>query len=262
LKQAMRALRSPSAVLAWAMAFGAGLGGCGDGASAVHVPPDAVSDRGVDAEDGGDAADAPPADLSPDAPSETGDGADDFVEPFDASVNVPSDAKADASPEVAADAAPTDVVPADVAPVDVAMPDLPVGKASATASWTIAPDPMCTAAGAGCMDTGAVGGYQVTASGTCTVASSVQLWFPGGASPLPAATYAVKPADGILDVIAMPAGMVGVAVERGGVKSWGRSGAATVSVAGAGRRVMLSNVILKQEGATAMTSLTADVTCP
>jgi hypothetical protein len=267
----MRTLRPPSVVLAWAMAFGgAGLAGCGDGASPVHGPADA----GLETRDARDAADGddvdlPAGDAELDAPvdaSETTEpepdadadaGSDVLAEAIDATDAVGSaDAldAADAAREGGLDA------PADVA--KEAMPDLPAEKPSATASWTIGSNPMCTAAGAGCMDTGAVGGYQVTASGTCPTASSVQLWFPGGASPLAATTYTVKPAAGILDVIAMPAGMVGVSAERGGLKYWGRSGAAAVTVAGAGRHVILSNVILKQEDATVMTSLAADVTCP
>jgi len=133
--------------------------------------------------------------------------------------------------------------------------------------WTIAPNPMCTAAGAGCMDTGTVGGYQITASGSCPSASDVQLWFPGGATPLAAGTYAVKAAAGILDVIAMPAGMVGVLAERDDVakthfKFWGRAGTVTVTAAGTARRVAFTGVTLREQTTGAMTTLAADVTCP
>ncbi|MDB4980037.1 MAG: hypothetical protein JWM82_789 [Myxococcales bacterium] len=250
-----------------ACAFALGGAGCGGGASAVHVTTDAAAD----ARDAGGAADidalgeaeASTNDAELDAPADAGEAPDvgvDVEVANDANVDVRVDATVDTN-----DAPGAIPEPGPDAPVDgakEAMPDLPIEKASATASWTIGANPMCTAEGAGCMDTGAVGGYQVTASGSCPTASSVQFWFPGGASPLAAGTYGVKPAAGILDVIAMPAGMVGVSADRDGVKFWGRSGAATVTVAGAGRHVVLSNVILKQEGGTAMTSLAADVTCP
>jgi hypothetical protein len=117
------------------------------------------------------------------------------------------------------------------------------------------------------MDTGSVGGYQITASGTCPTASALQLWFPGGTTPLAAGTYAVKAAAGILDVISMPAGMVGVLVERDDpskvrFRYWGRSGTLTVAAAGAARHVTFSNVSLREETTSVATTLTGDVSCP
>jgi len=146
--------------------------------------------------------------------------------------------------------------------------DLVVERPSATASWTLGANPMCTAAGAGCMDTGAVGGYQITASGSCPTASDVQLWFPGGAAPIAAGSYTVKPAAGILDVIAMPAGMVGVLAERDDAagtnfRYWGRAGSVMVTGAGASRHVVLAGLSMRQEMTmTTMTTLAGDVTCP
>jgi hypothetical protein len=116
------------------------------------------------------------------------------------------------------------------------------------------------------MDTGGVGGYQVTGSGVCGAATSVQLWFPGGNAPLAPGTYAVKAASGILDVINMQAGMVGVLAERDEgnkhARYWGRAGTATVAAAGAGRRITLSGVSLREEISGAMTTLAVDGTCP
>jgi hypothetical protein len=183
----------------------------------------------------------------------------------------------EAGPEAAAPDASDAGGDADAAPRDVASEaasevgsdvraDLPVEKPPAMASWTIAPDPMCTAAGAGCMDTGPVGGHQVTASGTCVGAPSMQLFFPGGSGVIAAGSYAVKPAAGILDVISMPAGRVGVLAERGTgathQRYWGRAGTVTVTAVGAARRVTLSGVSLQAEGTAATTTLAADVTCP
>jgi hypothetical protein len=145
--------------------------------------------------------------------------------------------------------------------------DAVIEKPSATASWTLSSFPLCTAAGAGCMDTGAVGGYQITASGACPTASDVQLWFPGGVAPLAAGSYAVKSASGILDVIAMPAGMVGVLAERDDAsmtqsRFWGRSGSVTVTAVGTARHVTFTGVSLKEETSGAAATLGADVTCP
>ena len=117
------------------------------------------------------------------------------------------------------------------------------------------------------MDTGVVGGYQITASGTCPTSSDLQLWSPGGAAPLPARTYAVKPAAGILDVIAMPAGMVGMLVERDDAsgahhEAWGRAGTVAVAAAGTVRHVTFSGVSV-QDALTAVTAtLAGDVSCP
>ena len=69
----MRALRPSSTVLVWALALGeGGLAGCGDGATAVHVSPDAS----VEAGDGGDAADveAMAVDAETDAPVDVSEG--------------------------------------------------------------------------------------------------------------------------------------------------------------------------------------------
>jgi hypothetical protein len=247
------------------------LAGCGDGTAAVHLSPDAAKDVAQErsGDGAGDAVEADEGDVADDAAADA-DAAKDATPTADAaSATDAGDAGADAATDVGVDASDGGDAPAE-APVDVAPEvaakdapaDLPVEKPPATASWTIAPNPMCTAAGAGCMDTGAVGGYQITASGTCGVASSVQLWFPGGASPVAAGTYAVKTAAGILDVISMPAGMVGVAAERAPLKYWGRAGTVTVAVSGAGRRVTFSGVTLKDEASAATTTLGADVTCP
>jgi hypothetical protein len=255
---------------------------CGGGSATVHVMPD-----GGDARDAAEAAERAP-DVTPndamdaqDVSGEIGDAgeaadASEAVDVSDASdareagpdVAVADAADAmDAAADADADAAPRDVAPE--APAEVGADvraDLPAEKPPATASWTIAPDPMCTAAGAGCMDTGAVGGYQVTASGTCVGAPSMQLFFPGGMAAIAPGSYAVKPAAGILDVISMPAGKVGVLAERGTgaahQRYWGRSGTVTVTVVGAARRVTLTGVGLQAEGTAATTTLAADVTCP
>jgi hypothetical protein len=226
---------------------------CGDGGMQAHVALDAAPDLRPDAADTGSDGGA--------AAVGGGDATDDVE------VDAAFDSTADGSDAVAGDRAPSaDAADASEARADGST-DLPRERPSATASWTIAPNPMCTAEGAGCMDTGTVGGYQITASGSCPAASDVQLWFPGGATPLAAGTYAVKAAAGILDVIAMPAGMVGVLAERDDVakthfKFWGRAGMVTVIAAGAARRVAFTQVTLREQTTGAMTTLAADVTCP
>jgi hypothetical protein len=144
---------------------------------------------------------------------------------------------------------------------------VPAARPPATASWTFAPNPICVAAGAGCMDLGAVGGYQITASGSCPTASDIQLWFPGGAAPLAAGTYAVKAASGILDVIAMPAGMVGVLVERDDAsgahhEAWGRAGTVAVAAVGTLRHVTFSGVSVRDTLTAVTATLGGDVSCP
>jgi len=226
---------------------------CGDGGMRAHVALDAAPDVRADAADTGSDGGA--------AAVDGGDASDDVE------VDAPLDSTAEIPDAVAGDRAPpADAADADEARVE-ASTDLPRERPSATAAWTIAPNPMCTAEGAGCMDTGTVGGYQITASGSCPAASDVQLWFPGGATPLLAGTYAVKAAAGILDVIAMPAGMVGVLAERDDAakthfKFWGRAGTVTVTAAGAARRVAFTGVTLREQTTGAMTTLAADVTCP
>jgi hypothetical protein len=226
---------------------------CGDSGMQAHVALDGALDLRSDAADTGSDGGAGEVDV--------GDAsADDEAE-------VAVDSTAEDPDAVAGDRAlPSDAADGSEAPGE-ASTDLPRERPSATAAWTIAPNPMCMAAGAGCMDTGTVGGYQITASGSCPAASDVQLWFPGGVAPLPAGTYAVKAAAGILDVIAMPAGMVGVLAERDDMakthfKFWGRAGTVTVTVAGAARHVAFSGVSLREETTGAMTTLAADVTCP
>ncbi len=192
----MRALRPSSVALACALALSGA--GCGDGASAVHVTPDAGADA-RDARDASDveAVDASAGDAELDAPADASETSDVGVD-----ANAGSDTNVDAND--ASDAPPSLSEAGPDATVDGAkdaMPDLPIEKPSATANWTIGANPMCTAAGAGCMDTGAVGGYQVTASGTCPTASSVQLWFPGGASPHPAGSVKGNAAAAILGVL-------------------------------------------------------------
>jgi hypothetical protein len=245
-----------------------GAAACGGGGAAVVVP-DAGDARGA-----GGAGGAGPRDAEVETSAPSPDAAPDVVDaaqPEDAAVDSIADAqRSEVAQEAGVDRAP-DVVGGDAtspkldAAADLKL-DLPVEKPPASASWTIAPGPTCTAAGVGCMDTGTLGGYQVTASGACSGASSVQLWFPGGKAPLTAGTYAVKSASGILDVINMPAGMVGVLAEREeGAKHaryWGRAGSATVAVAGAGRRITLSGVTLREETAGTMTTLAVDGTCP
>jgi hypothetical protein len=249
-------------VVTWALGGAASCGG--------PVAPATVS---LD----GSGADAMDADVEGDV--DVGDGAAADAEVDDAGAADVEDASerdvADASrtdADAAADdtavdrAAATDGQSSDVVEASVeASHDLPVEHASATASWTIDPNAACTAAGAGCMDTGTVGGYEVTASGTCGVPTSLQLWFPGGVSPLGAGTYTVKAATGIFDVVSMPAGMVGVLAERDGTTTqrfWGRSGSVTVTSAGASRRATFTGVTAKEETSGVMTTLGADVTCP
>jgi hypothetical protein len=226
---------------------------CGDGGMQAHVALDAAPDVRADAADAGSDRGAAAADG--------GDASDDVE------VDAALDATAEGPDAVAGDRGPpADAADASEARVE-ASTDLPRERPSATAAWTIAPNSMCTADGAGCMDTGTVGGYQITASGRCPSASDVQLWFPGGATPLAAGTYAVKAAAGILDVIAMPAGMVGVLAERDDVANthfrfWGRAGTVTVIAAGSARRVAFTEVTLREQTSGAMTTLAADVTCP
>lgn len=235
---------------------------CGGGGAQVAVP----KDGGLDAAKPVDASADRDATI-PDTGEEDVAQAPDVAETGDAT---PEAGPPDARLEAVAERPPVDVAP-DVTPpkVDAGVdlkPDLPMEKPPATASWTIAPGATCTAAGVGCMDTGAIGGYQVTASGVCGAASSVQLWFPGGQSAVAAGTYTVKAASGILDVVNMQAGMVGVLAERDeGAKHaryWGRSGTALVVVSGAGRRITLSGVSLREETSAAMTTLGLDGTCP
>jgi hypothetical protein len=251
---ATRRVRALDVALALALAVG-----CGNGGMQAHVEPDAgPGDAGPDADAGSDAADgereAPGSDTS------------DATDASDAET-VSDDATDDGDAGPAGDRpVQSDATDAADAPSD-APRDISAERPSATASWTIAPNPMCTAAGAGCMDTGTVGGYQITASGSCPTASDIQLWFPGGATPLGAATYAVKAATGILDVIAMPAGMVGVLAERDDASKnhfrlWGRAGTVTVTAVGAARHVTFAGVSLRDETTSAMTTLGADVTCP
>jgi hypothetical protein len=245
----------------------AGTAGCRGGGANIQVDGSLAdkadvgglgrSDASMDVSDvltpdvGPDEVDGPPGDANPDATASSD---------LEASADTGTDLKADAGGEIGSDVGGGSDAPHDVA----------AEKAPATATWTIDPNPMCTASGAGCMDLGALGGYQITASGTCPLASSVQLWFPGGSTPLPVGTYAVKPAAGILDVISMPAGMVGLVAERDAAtdaaqvhqKFWGRGGSVTVAVSGGGRRVTFAGVSVREETTSAMTTLGADITCP
>lgn len=256
------------AVLGIALAM-LGAAACGGGGAAVVVP-DGGDARGAGGAGGGAGPRDAEVETSPTSP-DAGPDVVDAAQPEDAAFDSITDvARSDGALEAGVDRAP------EVGGVDATSPkpdaaadlkvDLPVEKPPASASWTIAPGPACTAAGVGCMDTGTLGGYQVTASGVCSGASSVQLWFPGGKTPITAGTYAVKSASGILDVINMPAGMVGVLAEREeGAKHaryWGRAGSATVAVAGAGRRVTLSGVTLREETSGSVTTLAVDGTCP
>ncbi len=236
-----------------------GGGACGGGQTAVRTPSDAAPSDATDARDPGDArSDAPDA---PDARA-PGDGSSTRdVGATDADA-APARGDGPASDARVADAADGRVEPGVDAPADAA-----TQKPPATADWTLSPFPLCTAAGAGCMDTGAVGGYQITASGACPTDAAIQLWFPGGAAPVAAGAYAVKSASGILDVIAMPAGMVGVLAERDDAsmtqsRFWGRSGSVTVTASGTARHVTFSGVSLKEETSSAAATLSADVTCP
>jgi hypothetical protein len=225
---------------------------CGNGSPRGQVAGDSGAD-GV--------ADAPVGDVLQRAPdgSPAADGSD---APAAADGPAGGDDVEAAGPEAGADRPePTPDAHAET------MTDLRAERPSATASWTVAPGPMCTAAGAGCMDTGAVGGYQITASGSCPSASSLQLWFPGGQAQVATGTYAVKAAAGIFDVISMPAGMVGVLAERDDpshahFRYWGRSGTVTVAAAGAGRHVTFAGVALREETTGIATTLAADVSCP
>jgi hypothetical protein len=226
--------------------------GCGGGGGGMQAR--SASDAGSDA-----AAEGPP-DIA-----DVAEASSEALEARDAADATPEASAAEASADAPADA---DEGGGDATDAADARVDLAVEKPPATATWTIVPNAMCTAAGAGCMDTGAVGGYQITASGSCPAPSGVQLWFPGGAAPLAAGTYAVKPTAGILDVIAMPAGMVGVLAERDDAAAqahfeyWGRAGSVTVTAAGASRHVTFSGVSLREETSGVATTLAADVTCP
>jgi hypothetical protein len=236
-------------------------GGRRDGADAQDVATEepAVEAGGADATDASPEATEPPdaaldadATLAVDGGADGGDGG-----------NVDAAEVADRPAESAPPDAPAEKVEAGAdAPVDMS-----IQKPPATASWTIAPNPLCTAAGAGCMDTGTVGGYQITASGNCATASSIQLWFPGGMSSVPVGTYTVVTASGILDVINMQAGKVGLLAERDDAANnhfryWGQGGMVTVSAAGAGRRITFSTVPIREETSGATTNVGGDVTCP
>jgi len=249
-------------VVTWALG---GAASCGGSSAPATVSPDGPGADARDADVEGDVevGDSAAADAEVDdaAAADAEDGSETDV----------ADAGGTDADAVAADgqvdrAATTDGQSSDVAEASVeASHDVPVEHASATASWTIDPNAACTAAGAGCMDTGTTGGYEVTASGTCGVPTSLQLWFPGGASPLAAGSYTVKPAAGVLDVVFMPAGMVGVLAERDGAttqKFWGRSGTVTVTATGSSRRATFTGVTATEETTSVMTTLGADVTCP
>jgi hypothetical protein len=212
---------------------------CGDsGGMQIQIASDAASD-----------ADAAPGDAS------AGDVAD---APSRADTEAPQDG-ADAPGADGGGGRPTG---------DGGDAAVPAARPPATASWTLAPNPMCVAAGAGCMDLGAVGDYQITASGSCPTASDIQLWFPGGVAPLAVGTYAVKAASGILDVIAMPAGMVGLLVERDDAsgahhEAWGRAGTVAVAAAGATlRHVTFSGVSVRDTPTAVTATLGGDVSCP
>ncbi len=234
-------------------------GACGGEQTAVRTPSDAAPIDATDARDSGDAlSDATDAR----APGDGGDTRDVGATDADAADAAPARGDGPASDARVADAADGRLEPGVDAPTDEA-----TQKPPATADWTLSPFPLCTAAGAGCMDTGAVGGYQITASGACPTASDVQLWFPGGVAPVAVGSYAVKSASGILDVIAMPAGMVGVLAERDDAsmtqsRFWGRSGTVTVTASGTARHVTFTGVSLKEETSGAAATLGADVTCP
>jgi hypothetical protein len=260
----------PSSRRSWGAAvalFVLACGGCGGGGPHGQPPPDGGRRDGSDAQDvateeppveagGSDATDAgPEATESPDASldADATPGAADGGDGGDTSE------VADRPPEAGPPDAPADKADAPV--------DMPIVKPPATASWTIEPNPLCTAAGAGCMDTGTLGGYQITASGSCPTASSIQLWFPGGMSSVPVGTYTVVTASGILDVINMPPGKVGLLAERDDATNnhfryWGRGGMVTVSAAGAGRRITFSSVPIREETSGATTNVGGDVTCP
>ncbi|HSZ82953.1 MAG TPA: hypothetical protein VLA14_11755 [Polyangia bacterium] len=231
-----------------------GAAACGGGQAAVQVPADARATDAADA-DAPDALDGP-EDVAVDADARDGDG--------DGAVAARADG---AAGDVAAEAPTSDAADARADAAVEARMDAATARPSATASWTLSPFSLCTASGAGCMDTGAVGGYQITASGACPTASDIQLWFPGGAAPVAAGSYVVKATSGILDVIAMPAGMVGVLAERDDAsmtqsRFWGRSGSVTVTAAGTARHVTFTGVSLKEETSGAAATLGADVTCP
>jgi hypothetical protein len=225
-----------------------GAGACGGGKTAVQTP-----------------ADAQTADASDAVADRSGDAREAVDRPTDVAVDAPADVVEGGAGDLTAEAPERD---APDARADATVPaDAPTERPSATASWTLAPFATCAEVGAGCMDTGAVGGYELTASALCPTASDIQLWFPGGATPLPAGAYAVKAAAGILDVIAMPAGMVGVLAERDDAamthsKFWGRAGTVTVTAAGTARHVTFAGVSLREETSSAMTTLGGDMTCP
>jgi len=234
---------------------------CSGGKASVQVPAD------------GQATDATDADVAAPDVLDAGVEVDlaalpDLADATDATdADGAPDVAADGAPDVAAEMPTPDAADARADAAVEAHMDAAIEKPSATASWTLSPFPLCTAAGAGCMDTGAVGGYQITASGACPTASDVQLWFPGGVAPVAAGSYAVKSASGILDVIAMPAGMVGVLAERDDAsmtqaRFWGRSGSVTVTATGTARHVTFTGVSLKEETSGAAETLGADVTCP
>jgi hypothetical protein len=238
-----------------------GVAACSGGNTAVQVSADAQADVVADA------AAPDTRDAAVDAALGSNDRNDsiDRIDPMDAaSDGAPADVVDGGASDVSTETRPTD------ARVDAAVEahaDTATQKPPATATWTLSSFPLCTAAGAGCMDTGAVGGYEITASGACPTASDIQLWFPGGVSPVAAGSYAVKAAAGILDVISMSAGMVGVFVERGDTTTtqtrfWGRSGSVTVTASGSARHVTLTGVSLKEETSGAAATLGADVTCP
>jgi hypothetical protein len=193
------------------------------------------------------------ADALPDTGADLQDSQSSDVVPLD---------DASAEPEA------RDAISEDVSRSSVdASRDAPAERPPAAATWTFAPSLSYTAAGVGCMDTGPVGGYQITAIASSPTASNIQLWFPGGSTPLSPGSYMVKPAAGILDVISMPAGMVGLLAERDDAakkhyRYWGRAGAVTVSASGSTRHVTFTGVTLREETNGAMTTLSADVTCP
>jgi hypothetical protein len=250
----------------------AALVGCRDDRPGGHAE---VGSDGGDARDsrtdlGADHAADGAGDAAPDMAAEAGEGGD--------ARDVAPDRAPDAvwDPDVRPDGDAADQHTATDTGADVAErapdgpADAPAERPSATASWTIRPNAACVAAGAGCMDTGSVGGYQITATGYCPTTSSVQIYLPGGAGAPAPGTYAVKSASGIFDVIAMPPGMAGLAVDiddpgKGHLRYWGRSGSVVVAVAAAGgaaRHVTFAAVTAREEQSNAAVLLDADVSCP
>lgn len=151
---------------------------------------------------------------------------------------------------------------------DAAAPADTGAASTGSSAWTLASPALdCTGTVTLCMDGGAVGGYQIAASGACPLASSMAVYLPGGSVPA-AGTYTVRPAASIIDLANVPAGMAAVRIISYSTApvaqlDWlGQSGTVEVTVDGGKISISTSGVEGKKAGSTDMSSMTISATCP